>query len=88
VSAPSLRVNLGYSPEIESRGATAHWLSLGEFSKLIETFRAAKALLAPSWQNDDSALHSEIIVKRADKRINPRIRERDAKACRSHWSFW
>src|SRR5437899_2965870 len=27
------------SPEIESRGATAHWLSLGELSKLIETFR-------------------------------------------------
>lgn len=27
-------------PEIESRGATAvHWLSLGELSKLIETFR-------------------------------------------------
>ena len=28
-------------PEIESQGATAvHWLSLGELSKLIETFRA------------------------------------------------
>ncbi|HEY4054092.1 MAG TPA: hypothetical protein VGL74_10125 [Terriglobales bacterium] len=27
------------SPEIESRGATEHWLSLGELSKLIETFR-------------------------------------------------
>jgi len=27
------------SPEIESRGATVHWLSLGELSKLIETFR-------------------------------------------------
>ncbi len=26
-------------PEIESRGATVHWLSLGELSKLIETFR-------------------------------------------------
>jgi len=27
-------------PEIESRGALAvHWLSLGEFSKLIETFQ-------------------------------------------------
>src|SRR5215470_14635853 len=27
-------------PEIESRGATAvHWLSLGELSRLIETFR-------------------------------------------------
>jgi len=26
------------SPEIESRGATVHWLSLGELSKLIETF--------------------------------------------------
>jgi len=25
-------------PEIESRGATVHWLSLGELSKLIETF--------------------------------------------------
>jgi hypothetical protein len=25
--------------EIESRGATVHWLSLGELSKLIETFR-------------------------------------------------
>src|SRR5205823_10586374 len=30
------------SPEIESRGATAvHWLSLGELSKLIETFKQA-----------------------------------------------
>src|SRR5947208_1349425 len=27
------------SPEIESRGATVHWLSLGELSKLIEAFR-------------------------------------------------
>jgi UDP-2,3-diacylglucosamine hydrolase len=27
------------SPEIESRGATVHWLSLGELSKLIDTFR-------------------------------------------------
>ncbi len=27
------------SPEIESRGATVHWLSLGDLSKLIETFR-------------------------------------------------
>src|SRR5438105_10287286 len=27
------------SPEIESRAATVHWLSLGELSKLIETFR-------------------------------------------------
>src|SRR5229473_3664230 len=28
------------SPEIESHGATAvHWLSLGELSKLIETFK-------------------------------------------------
>jgi DUF1009 family protein len=27
------------SPEIESRGPTVHWLSLGELSKLIETFR-------------------------------------------------
>src|SRR5438445_5739372 len=27
------------SPEIESRGASVHWLSLGELSKLIETFR-------------------------------------------------
>jgi DUF1009 family protein len=27
------------SPEIESRGAAVHWLSLGELSKLIETFR-------------------------------------------------
>src|SRR6266513_1292609 len=27
------------SPAIESRGATVHWLSLGELSKLIETFR-------------------------------------------------
>src|ERR671934_1098116 len=26
-------------PEIEQRGATVHWLSLGELSKLIETFR-------------------------------------------------
>ncbi|HEX3740850.1 MAG TPA: UDP-2,3-diacylglucosamine diphosphatase LpxI [Terriglobales bacterium] len=26
-------------PEIESRGATVHWLSLGELSKLIETFQ-------------------------------------------------
>src|SRR5947209_9796026 len=26
-------------PEIESRGATVHWLSLGELSKLIATFR-------------------------------------------------
>src|SRR5271166_2944179 len=30
------------SPEIEQRGATAvHWLSLGELSRLIETFKAA-----------------------------------------------
>jgi DUF1009 family protein len=30
------------SPEIESRGAASvHWLSLGELSKLIETFKAA-----------------------------------------------
>src|SRR6202158_514590 len=28
------------SPEIESHGATVHWLSLGELSKLIETFQA------------------------------------------------
>jgi DUF1009 family protein len=27
------------SPEIESRSATVHWLSLGELSKLIETFK-------------------------------------------------
>lgn len=27
------------SAEIESRGATVHWLSLGELSKLIETFQ-------------------------------------------------
>jgi UDP-2,3-diacylglucosamine hydrolase len=27
------------SPEIESHGATVHWLSLGELSKLIETFQ-------------------------------------------------
>jgi len=27
------------SQEIESRGATVHWLSLGELSKLIETFQ-------------------------------------------------
>src|SRR5881398_541544 len=27
------------SPEIESCGASVHWLSLGELSKLIETFR-------------------------------------------------
>src|SRR5246127_715133 len=26
-------------PEIESRGAAVHWLSLGELSKLIETFQ-------------------------------------------------
>jgi DUF1009 family protein len=26
-------------PEIESRGATVHWLSLGELSKLLETFQ-------------------------------------------------
>jgi hypothetical protein len=26
-------------PEIESRGATVHWLSLGELSELIETFK-------------------------------------------------
>ena len=30
------------SPEIESRGATVHWLSLGELSKLIETFRSER----------------------------------------------
>src|SRR2546426_4514294 len=29
------------SPEIESRGAVVHWLSLGELSKLIETFQRA-----------------------------------------------
>jgi UDP-2,3-diacylglucosamine hydrolase len=28
-------------PEIESRGAAVHWLSLGELSKLIDTFKAA-----------------------------------------------
>src|SRR6266545_6950553 len=28
-------------PEIESRGLMVHWLSLGELSKLIETFRGA-----------------------------------------------
>ena len=28
-------------PEIESRGAPVHWLSLGELSKLIETFQNA-----------------------------------------------
>jgi DUF1009 family protein len=27
------------SPEIESRGTIVHWLSLGEFSNLIETFK-------------------------------------------------
>ena len=27
------------SPEIESHGATVHWLSLGELSKLIDTFK-------------------------------------------------
>src|SRR6201987_5785691 len=27
------------SPEIDSRGTTVHWLSLGELSKLIETFK-------------------------------------------------
>src|SRR5581483_3900279 len=27
------------SPEVESRGAPVHWLSLGELSKLIETFK-------------------------------------------------
>ena len=27
------------SPEIEARGAAVHWLSLGELSKLIETFQ-------------------------------------------------
>jgi UDP-2,3-diacylglucosamine hydrolase len=27
------------SPEIESRGASVHWLSLGELSKLIDTFK-------------------------------------------------
>ena len=27
------------SPQIESRGVTVHWLSLGELSKLIETFQ-------------------------------------------------
>jgi DUF1009 family protein len=37
------------SPEIESRGATVHWLSLGELSRLIETFRregVARAVMA------------------------------------------
>jgi UDP-2,3-diacylglucosamine hydrolase len=29
------------SPDIESRGATVHWLSLGELSRLIETFQRA-----------------------------------------------
>jgi DUF1009 family protein len=28
-------------PEIETRGASVHWLSLGELSKLIETFKKA-----------------------------------------------
>src|SRR5246127_2015841 len=27
-------------PEIETHGATVHWLSLGELSKLIETFKS------------------------------------------------
>ena len=27
-------------PEIEAKGAAVHWLSLGELSKLIETFKA------------------------------------------------
>src|SRR5690349_19912210 len=37
------------SPEIESRGATVHWLSLGELSKLIETFKregVSRAIMA------------------------------------------
>src|SRR5436190_16937209 len=29
------------APEIEGSGAPVHWLSLGELSKLIETFQAA-----------------------------------------------
>ena len=48
---------------------------------------AAKASPAPSWQNDDCPFHSEIVVKGADIRINAGLRERDAKTCRSHWSF-
>ena len=37
------------SPEIDSRGAAVHWLSLGELSKLIETFKregVTKAVMA------------------------------------------
>ena len=39
------------SPEIEQRGATAvHWLSLGELSRLIETFQR-EGVIAPSWRD-------------------------------------
>src|SRR3954469_9205524 len=37
------------SPEIESRGAAVHWLSLGELSKLIEAFQregVSRAIMA------------------------------------------
>ena len=41
-------------PEIEQHGAAAvHWLSLGELSKLIETFQR-KASAAPSWRDKSS----------------------------------
>src|SRR6266478_6648894 len=40
-----------------------------------------------SRQNDDSALHSKIIVKRADVRVNARVRKRDAKTCEAQWSL-
>ena len=41
-------------PEIEQRGATAvHWLSLGELSRLIETFKG-EGVSAPSWPDRSS----------------------------------
>ena len=41
-------------PEIESQGAAAvYWLSLGELSKLIETFQK-KTCTVPSWQDRSS----------------------------------
>src|ERR1700746_3701759 len=47
-------------PEIESRGAAAvHWLSLGELSKLIETFQQAgvrRAVMAGAGKKKQSFL--------------------------------
>src|SRR5438477_8261617 len=40
-----------------------------------------------SWENDDCTPHSQIIVDRADVRVDARVRERDAKTRESQWSL-